>query len=33
ANSKNDSAILDEVTALLIEVKSGWDAIPESYRK
>ncbi len=32
ANSKNDSAILDEISSLLIEIKSGWDAIPESYR-
>jgi len=29
ANINNDFKILDEVTALLIEIKMGWDAIPE----
>ena len=27
ANLKNDSAILDEVAALLRDVKEGWDGI------
>jgi flagellar secretion chaperone FliS len=27
ANAQNDAAALDEVTALLVEVKTGWDAI------
>jgi len=25
----NDPAILDEVTSLLLEIKSAWDVIPE----
>jgi flagellar protein FliS len=29
ANVKNDIALLDEVTSLLLEVKGAWDAIPE----
>ncbi len=29
ANLKNDSAIIDEVTGLLREVKSGWDGIAQ----
>lgn len=32
ANSKNDISILDEVIALLVEVKTGWDAIPAEFR-
>lgn len=33
ANLKNDSAILDEVSDLLKEIKAGWDAIPVEMRK
>ncbi len=32
ANTKNDMAILHEVSALMKEVKDGWDAIPADYR-
>lgn len=31
ANIKNDSGMLDEVAQLIIEIKSGWDAIPAEY--
>lgn len=33
ATVKNDSAIIDEVSALLKEIKSGWDAIPHEIRE
>ncbi|MGZ4979471.1 MAG: flagellar export chaperone FliS [Methylobacter sp.] len=32
ANSQNDSSILDEVSGLMIEIKMGWDAMPEAYK-
>ncbi|EED30873.1 flagellar protein FliS [gamma proteobacterium NOR5-3] len=33
AGTKADPEILDEVSGLLREVKSGWDQIPESFRR
>lgn len=30
ANVKGDIAIMDEVSALLREIKTGWDSIPDS---
>lgn len=32
ANLRNDPRILDEVAGLMIEVKSGWDNIPDSFK-
>jgi flagellar secretion chaperone FliS len=31
ANIQNDPTILDEVGQLIIQIKSGWDQIPEEY--
>lgn len=31
ANIKNDPKILDEVAQLMIQIKSGWDAIPQEH--
>jgi len=33
ANTLNDIDILNEVAKLIIEIKSGWDQIPEEYKK
>ncbi len=32
ANSQNDESILDEVSSLMIEIKMGWDAMPDTYK-
>lgn len=32
ANLHNDQAILDEVVSLMVEVKIGWDGIPEAFK-
>jgi len=33
ANLQNDPCILDEVTGLMVDIKSAWDAIPDVLRK
>ncbi len=33
ANVRNETAILDEVTSLLLEIKSAWDAIPDEAKQ
>lgn len=33
ANLKNDIAMLDEVSSLLLEIKSAWDAIPDEVKQ
>lgn len=33
ANLHNDAAILDEVSSLLLEIKSAWDAMPEEVKR
>ena len=32
ANSKNDESILDEVSGLMVQIKMGWDAMPDVYK-
>ncbi|TSA41065.1 MAG: flagellar export chaperone FliS [Methylococcaceae bacterium] len=32
ANTANDEAILDEVARLMIEIKLGWDNMPDQYK-
>lgn len=32
ANISNDVAVLDEISGLLLEIKSAWDAMPEEIR-
>ncbi|MDI1278862.1 flagellar export chaperone FliS [Methylobacter sp.] len=33
ANSQNDESILDEVSGLMVEIKMGWDAMPDAYKQ
>jgi flagellar protein FliS len=33
ANLKNDITILDEVSSLVLEIKSAWDAIPDEVKQ
>ena len=33
ANTNNESAKLDEIAALLLEIKGAWDKIPEEFQK
>ena len=32
ANSQNDESILDEISGLMVELKMGWDAMPDAYK-
>jgi flagellar secretion chaperone FliS len=32
ANLLNDESILDEVAGLMVEIKMGWDGIPDEYK-
>ncbi len=32
ANLHNDEAILDEVSGLMVEIKMGWDGIPDAFK-
>lgn len=32
ANAQNDESILDEVTNLMLEIKMGWDGMPDAYK-
>lgn len=32
ANSQNDASILDEVFGLMVEIKMGWDSMPDAYK-
>ena len=32
ANLKNDESILDEVSGLMIAIKTGWDGIPDEFK-
>lgn len=32
ANLHNDESILDEVAGLMVEIKIGWDGIPEAFK-
>lgn len=32
ANYSNDESLLDEVNTLMLEIKSGWDNMPDEYK-
>ena len=32
ANLRNDESILDEVSGLIVEIKMGWDGIPDEFK-
>jgi flagellar protein FliS len=32
ANLRNDESILDEVASLMVEIKMGWDGIPDTFK-
>lgn len=32
ANLRNDQSILDEVAGLMVEIKMGWDSIPDEFK-
>jgi len=32
ANLRNDESILDEVASLMVEIKMGWDSIPDAFK-
>ena len=32
ANLRNDDSILDEVAGLMVDIKMGWDGIPEEFK-
>ena len=32
ANLRNDASILDEVTGLMVDIKMGWDGMPDTFK-
>lgn len=32
ANLRNDESILDEIAGLMVEIKMGWDGIPDTFK-
>lgn len=32
ANLRNDASILDEVASLMVDIKMGWDGIPDAFK-
>ena len=31
-NLRNDASILDEVTGLMVDIKTGWDGMPDTFK-